>query len=274
MLASSPSVRRFGLLLPLLLLPLLARADALDGVVVLFELLAVVAGVALLGVGLTLLAYFRPQSRGLQILNGIGVGLNLLLGLLWEQVFSHSSSAGIFGGFNPFLNLAVPLALWLGGVKLARRETRPVRRLVWVAAAVFGAQMLAGPLLRLLLWNTLVTAAFAGGGLRWVWWAVSMALAFGVWWMVLEQVQRHWRLDWHEPRLWLLAPALEVGFSILYSFTTIILSMEEGSELVAMGEFVASLLGFGVLGWAVGVLAVWLNQRRYAAAAALEQQPS
>ncbi|RYU83714.1 hypothetical protein [Hymenobacter persicinus] len=258
--------RRFGVFLLLLLTPLLARADALDGAMLMFEILAVVAGLALFGVVLTLLAYFRPESRVLQLLNGIGFCLSLLLGLLWDQVFNSSTSSNLFGGFNPFLGAAVPLALWLGGVTLARREMRPRRRVVWVAAAVFGAQMLLSPLLRTLLWSVVGPAVFVSGGLSWVWWAISLLLSFAVWWLVLEQAQRHWRLDWHEPRQWLLAPALEAVFSFLLSLTSVFSSLGEGAELASWGQFVATLLGYGMLGWAVGVLAVKLNQQRYAAA--------
>ena len=32
-------------------------------------------------------------------------------------------------------------------------------------------------------------ASFEAGGLRWMWWAMSLALLFAAWWLVLEQAQ-------------------------------------------------------------------------------------
>lgn len=268
-----PGYRHASVLLFLLLTPLLARADALDGVALMLQILAAVVGVALLGIGLTLLAYFRPQSRLLQVLSGVGLATNLFIGVLWQQVFSGVTSlSGILQGYNPFLSLAVPLGLWLGGVTWARRETRPGRRLVWVVVAVFGANLLLAPLLYLLLWNVLGLGNLMVGGLRWGLWVLDLALLFGTWWLVLEQAQRHWRLDWHTPRLWVLAPALETGLGILYSFTTVFLSMGRGGELAEPGQFLASLLGFGVVRCAVSVLAMWLNQRRYSRSAPVPEE--
>jgi hypothetical protein len=262
MLPLPAHARRLGLLLLLLTVPLLARADALDGALLMVELLAAVAGIALLGVVFTVLAYLRPRSRSLQVLNVVGLVVSVLLGVLWAQIFSRSGSSSMLLGFNPFLGMAVPLGLWLGGVRRAQGAGQPLPRMLWVVAAVLGAQHLLAPLVQMLLLQVLDVSLF--GPLRWLWWGIQMLLAFGCWWLVLEQVQQQGPLGWQVPRERMLAPAIAVGLGVAYSFFSVVLTMGEGAELAAPAEFLLSLLGFGALGWAVGVLAVWLNQRRYA----------
>ncbi|UOQ54500.1 hypothetical protein [Hymenobacter cellulosivorans] len=263
MLIPSGYARRFSLVVFLLTIPLLARADALSGLEIFFQLLAIVAGIALAGFVVTLLAYFRPQSRGLQILNYVLVGLNLLLGLLWEQLFSRSSDIPIFGEFNPFLSLAVPLAVWLGAVRLARREEKPLRRLLWVSVAVFATQLLLNPLVQHLVWSTVDRQAYISGGVFWLGRVVNLLVSFACWWAVLEQVQQQWQLGWQALRPRLLAPALEAGFGLVYSLGSVLLILESGARLADLGQYFVSLLTGTVLGWAVGALAIWLNQRRY-----------
>lgn len=272
MLSSSGYARRFGLVAFLLSLPLLARADALDGLGILFELLAIVAGIAVGGFVVTLLAYFRPQSRGLRVLNYVLVGLNVLLGVLWEQVFSRSSSIPFFQDFNPFLSLSVPLAVWLGSVSLARQEEKPLRRLGWVSIAVFGAQLLLNPLVQRLVWSSVDRQAYVGGGIFWLGWVVNLLVSFACWWVVLEQVQQQWQLGWQSVRPRLVAPALEAGLSLLFNFASLRLLLEPGARLVDPRQYFTSLVTGTVLGWAVGVLAIWLNQRRYEAPAGPEQE--
>ncbi|TGE20384.1 hypothetical protein E5K00_20505 [Hymenobacter aquaticus] len=271
MLVSSSSVRRLGLLLFLLLMPLLTRADALDGAMLMLELLAAVAGIALTGVVLTVLAYARPQSRALRVLNYVVAGLNIVLGMLWEQVFSRSALDPIFLGINPFLSVAVPLALWLGGVTWAREEQKPLRQLVWVSVAVFGAQLLINPVVQQLMWSVVGQGTYTSGGISWLGWGLSLLLSFACWWLVLEQVQRQWQLGWQAMRPRLLAPALEAGFGLVFSIVSVLMMLGPGDQLANPGSYWTSLLGGAVLSWAVGVLAVWLNQRRYAAPAPLEE---
>ena len=223
--ASSLYARRFSLLFLLLSVPLLARADALDGAMLFVELLAAVAGVALLGVVLTLLAYRRPHSNVLRVLNYIGVGLSLLAGILWEKLFSSSALNSVFLGFNPFLSLSVPLAIWLGGVTWARQEEKPLRQLVWVAVAVFGAQQLLNPLVQRLVWSAVSRAEYTSGGISWLAWAISLLVSFACWWLVLGQVQQRWQLGWQALRPRLLAPAVEAGISLAYSFALLLLTL-------------------------------------------------
>ena len=75
-------MRRVFLLGFFLASPLLARANALEAAFLVFQLVAVVAGIALLGVFFTLWACFRPASHTLQVTNGVFVSMSLLLGLM------------------------------------------------------------------------------------------------------------------------------------------------------------------------------------------------
>jgi|GEM_PF-3362772 len=256
-------VRRLGVVFLLLAVPGSAQADALDGVTVMFELLAAVTGVAVANVAFTLWAYLRPQVSAVQWVNRVLVILSLLLGAGWEKVFS-GNQLHPFSGINPFLGVAVPLAVWLGAVSWARQATTPERQVVWVGVAVFGAQLLLSPLLNMVLRSAL--GGFLKSGYLWLWWLVSLPLAFGVWWLVLEQVQHRRPLGWHQTPRVLQAPAIEAVLSILYSFFSIMLTLGPGAQLSGLSQFAATMLGYALLGWAVGVAAIWFNQRRRALA--------
>lgn len=267
-LISRSYFRRFVLSLWLLTLPLFARADALDGAVFMLGLLAAVAGIAAFGIVLIVLAYYRSQSRILQLLNGGLTGASLLIGGLWAKVFS-STSTSFFYDVNPFLDFVFPLAAWLGSVNLARREERHVYRLCWLGVAVFAAQLLLAPILHLALRSALgAQLDLNGGGATMIRWAANMLLSFGIWWMVITQVQRWRPLQCNQPRQMLVAPTLEAGISFLYSFLSVWLTLGPDVRITDPGQFIISLLGYGVLSWALGVWVMWLNQKQQAKAPA------
>lgn len=132
-----------------LLSPLLAHADALDGAVLTLELMGAIWGLALLAMLFSLLAYLHPASRPRQLTNYALVGLSIVLGLGWLRLFGRNTGGGGFDfwAFNPFLTLVIPLAAWLGGASKATYATRPAARRWGVALAVAGAQLLASTVL-------------------------------------------------------------------------------------------------------------------------------
>lgn len=247
----------------LLLSPLLAHADALDGAAMALELLAAIWGLALLLMLVSLLAYRRPASHTLRRLNYAGIGLSGLLGLA-GLVFAGSSNGSALGlgEANPFLRLSLPFAAWLGGANWATFATQPQARRWGVAVAAAGALPTMSTLLNLLTrWLLSAIMSFGLGG------GYSIVLLFkvltmvGAWWVVLAQVQRRQPLGWHEPRPVLLVPALATGLGIAYTY----LPYVGGLDLEWLALAVVGLLGEGLLGCAVGALAIWLNQRRYRA---------
>ncbi|TDN36475.1 hypothetical protein E4631_18875 [Hymenobacter sp. UV11] len=251
----------------LLLSPLLARADALDGAFMMLKLLAAVWGLAFLLMLFSLLAYRQPASQPLRLLNYVGVGLSVLLGLAWLFVFSRGQSAGSISGFgdaNPFLSLSLPFAAWLGGAHYAATATQPRARQWGVAVAVAGAQPTISALLSLATrWLMPAAINFGLVGLAYVWWLVGLLVSVGVWWLVLGQAQRRQPLGWHEWRPILLVPVLATVLSTVYTYLQFLVLAQGEMDLQWLGQAVLSFFTYGLVSCAVGALAIWLNQRRY-----------
>lgn len=244
--------------------PLAAHADALDGAFLVFVGMAVLWGIALGEALFVVLAYRHPASGILRVFNIIFVLIGLGLGTFWARVFD--SSASPFLSLNPFLDLALPLALWLGGVGQARAATRPAPRLVGVSGAALGAIILLSTLFFSLLRMTISPEILYGGSRLWFI-LLRLPLVFGSWWLVLRQVQQAQPLGWHRPAQWLLPPAMTAGLGLLLSLFTLWLSISShnGSFGISFSSLFGSLLQSAVPAYGVGVLAIWLHQRRYAA---------
>lgn len=247
----------------LLLSPALAHADALDGAAMALGLLAAIWGLALLLMLVSLLAYRRPASQTLRVLNYAGIGLSVLLGLA-GLVFTGSSygSALGLGEANPFIRLSLPFAAWLGGANWATFATQPRARQWGVAVAAAGAIPTVSMLLNLLThWLILAIMSVGMSGGYFIMELLKLLAMVGAWWVVLAQAQRRQPLGWHEPRPLLLVPALATGLGMAYTYLPYVGSLDLEWLALAMVGF----LGYGLLGCTVGALAIWLNQRRYRA---------
>ena len=241
------------------LCPLLAHADALDGAFFILQLLAVVWGIALLGMILSALEYRRPTSRALKNGSLLVNGLGLLIGLVWMLVFSQSNSfnsSGI-GEVNPFLTLSIPFAAWLGAATRATTTLDERTRRWYVAVALAGATMSLNMLLNYLLrWLLPEVLIFNGGfGSRWL---LGLVLQFGAWWLVLTQVQRLHPLAWRPSEI-LLVPLWVLLLSTAYGYLPILpLLLQAKIDLV----WLLPIARYGCVSWGVGVLVLWLRQRR------------
>jgi hypothetical protein len=240
----------------LLLCPTLAHADALDGAMLMLEVMAAIWGIALLGMLFSVLAYLKPSSRTLAISSYVVNGLGLMLGLLWAQVFSRGAQSGL--GENPFFMLSVPLAVWLWAANKVAHRTTP-RASTWlVALAVVGASsfLIAG-----LFWGIRWLLPDATGeifGAAYWQWLVGPALHFGTWWLVLRQVQRLRPLEWLPSAMWLVS-AQALLLSTVWSYLPILGVL---SHIEVDPSWLAQLLAHNLIGYGVGVLAIWLNQRQ------------
>lgn len=240
----------------LLLCPTLAHADALDGALLVLEVLAAMWGIALLGMLFSTLAYLKPNSRTLAISSYVVNGLGLMLGLLWAQVFSRGALSGL--GENPFFMCSVPLAVWLWAAnKVAYRTTPPAS--TWlVALAVVGAScFLIGGLFWGLRWLLPDATTKLFGSAYWQW-LLDPALLFGTWWLVLRQVQRFRPLGWAPQAMW-VAPAQVLLLSTVWSYLPILSVL---SQIEVDARWFTQLLGYSLPSYGVGVLAIWLNQRQ------------
>ena len=248
----------------LLILPALAHADALDGAFLMLEIMAGLAGLVLVIMLFTLLAYLRPASLTLRVISLVFGGLSAVLGLAWQLLFNgaHAASMSGFGDFNPFLSLTIPFAAWLGGVQQAAAAARPSARRWWVAIAAAGAQLVFGTFLSLVLrWVLPIDFSMQGAGYygRWL---LGLAASFGLWWLVLRQAERQQPLGWQHWRSAWQVSGLAVVIGMVYSYLPILPLLAR-----AEGQWLAPAASHSLVSWVVGALAVWLQQRRAAVVA-------
>lgn len=241
--------------------PYLAHADALDGAVFMLEILAVLWGFALLGMGLSALAYWKPNSRALAASSYAVNAVGLLLGLVWEQVFSRDNGGGIpfFGDLNPFMAVSVPLAVWLWAANKVAYRTQPQAGTWGVALALVGASFFLNQglfwALRWLLFGSLFEVYQT---VYWQWLVGPMVL-FSVWWLVLRQLQRFQPLGWSSQAVWLV-PVQALLLSTALGYLPLLPLLPR----IAMDQrWLTQLVGHGLLSYAMGVLALRLNQQRY-----------
>lgn len=245
----------------LLLCPLLAHADALDGALFMLEILAAVWGFALFGMGLSALAYWRPSSRALAAssyaMNGIGV----LLGLIWEQVFSRDNGGGVpfFGDLNPFLTISLPFAVWLWAANKVAYRTGPQASTWGVALALVGASFSLNSGLFWAMRGLFSDSLFEVYGTIYWQWLMGPAILFGIWWLVLRQVQRVRPLGWPARAIWLV-PVQGLLLSTAWGYLPLLPRLP---AITMAPGWLIQLLGHGLLSCGVGALAIWLNQRRY-----------
>jgi hypothetical protein len=243
----------------LLLCPGLAHADALDGALLMLEIMAAVWGVALLGMLFSALAYWKPNSRTLAISSYVVNGMGLLLGLAWELVFNRISSGGPFGvGLNPFLSISVPLAVWLWAANKIAYRSQP-QASTWMAAlAVAGASSFVNAgLFGLIRW--LLPSAYIEvfGTVFWRW-LVGPAILFGVWGLVLRQGQRVQPLRWLPRAVW-VAPAQALLLGTVWSYLSVLPML---AQLAVDLDWFTQVAGHSLLSYGIGALVIWLNQRR------------
>ena len=255
---------RSSLLAALLFSPLLASADSFSegGYAVLVFALVVVAAVPLLLIILALLAYWFSGSKAWQTANAVGLVISLVAGALWAELARQPSSLAVFFHFNPFWQLSAPVAAWLGGMVQARADVRPWWRLGWVALAVVGARQLLGAFQQL---GFIVLAAHQQGTTQLALQAVmlqvlNLVLSFGVWLLVLWQVQRQHPLHWHDADQ-LAAPAVVAAAGLGLALAGFLRTPSLRDSM-----FTPAILGtfllWAVLGFGIGALAIWLDQRR------------
>lgn len=270
-----------GVLLALgfvLLCPAVASADALDGAFMVLEVLAAIWGLVLLLMLVSVLAYLRPASQPRRVLNLVGIGISILLGAAGLLITSKMGAAGSLarlGTVNPFVSLTLPLAAWLGGASHAASATQPRARQWGVAVAVAGGQLLAGTLLNLAVGGLLLASLGVGSAsYPYVQWVLGLLVSVRVWWLVLGQAQRRQPLGWQQLPIIMRVAALATLVSVAYSYLPFLIYVGDlnGEWLGQVagqwfGQILSSLLTYGLLGWVVSVLAIWLHQRRYGAGA-------
>lgn len=241
--------------------PLLAHADALDGAFFILQLLTAVWGLALLGMVFSVLAYLRPRSRSLEISNYVVNGFCLFLGLAWLLVFSQGSggSTSQLGEMNPYLRMTVPFAVWLWAANKVAYRSQPSASTWWVATAVVAATLALNTLLfGLMRWLLAGSLHAVYGGTIWPW-LLSPAIVFGIWWLVLRQVQRVQPLRWPARAVWLV-PAQALLLSTACGYLPLLPVL---SQLVWDLNWLTQSLRHGLLSFGVGAVAIWLNQRRH-----------
>lgn len=245
--------------LPLLLFPLAAQADAVDGLVWLLGawvvLYALVAAMALVAV----LAFWRDTKQWRWVSWGL-TGLALVLGLLLEALFSNRHSLGLT---NPFFALYLPLVLWLNAVWYARRTADWLRRTLAISVAVLGLSGLLVILPQLLIPRLLTAVAINSNGLWPFYLVVGLGAGVLAWWLVLRQVHKYQPLDWADwPQIVRMA-AVYAGVSTAYYVLEILLMTLKYNGEVELWS--GALLGFltqALLAGATAVLAIWLKQRQ------------
>lgn len=250
------------------LCPTLARADALDGAFMVIEVVAAIWGLALLLMLFSLLAYQRPASPTLRVLNLVGIGISLLLGAAGLVITNKMGASGSLLGLgvvNPFVSLTLPLAAWLGGASHAATATQPRAREWGVAVAVAGARLLASTLLNLAL-GWLLLGSLGLASYPYVQWGLGLLVSLGVWWLVLGQAQRRQPLGWRQWPVILRVAALATLLGVAYNYLPFLI-YAGALDKQWFGQVIGSLLTYSLLGWAVSVLAIWLHQRRSRAGA-------
>ena len=220
------------------------------------------------GQGLLVIAQARAQPRD----QTDQLGACLWLGLLQERFLSgHSSLLGdanlwAQAGGNPWLQVCVPLGVWLNGVTLARRADRTGARLFWAGAAVTALFYLL----------TVLPYAWLNGYAQHVapsarrpvpLQAAYLLLAFAgevaSWWVVLRQLARAPEGDDPLWALWWRAPAagalVGMGYFVLHLAMVLGPRAETVLRLSGAALFGAALLGAAVK-WGAGVIAFQLPQ--------------
>ncbi|MBF9220904.1 hypothetical protein [Hymenobacter ruricola] len=225
------------------------------------EVLAALWGLALLGMGLSALAYWKPNSWRLAAASYAVNAVGLLPGLVWEQVFSRDNGGGIpfFGDLNPFLAASLPFAVWLWAASKVAGRTQPQASTWGVALALVGASFFLNQglfwVLRWLLFGSLVEVYRT---VYWQWLVGPMVL-FGIWWLVLRQLQRFRPLGWPARAVWLVP-----GQALLLSTALGCLPLLSVLPRIALDpRWLVQFLGHALLSYAIGVLALWLNQQRH-----------
>lgn len=192
-----PFLRRW-LLVPALLLPQMAHADALGAVGLGRALADVLALIAVLVLGVMVVAYRRDAPAALLLL----LGMSYFFGQFPTREWL------IFGRINPYGCLCLPLGTWLYGVIRARRARREDVQLAWMGVAIIGLCQL--PELRL-EWAISRVMVPGVNHLEWlaVYYPLKIVLALGSWWVVLRQLRLVGGGTWWQP--WWRAPAVVAG---------------------------------------------------------------
>lgn len=233
----------------LLLLPLLAQADPLNngalGVIVYAALFIV--GLVLFSPLFTLWSYLRPSSRVLFALQLLLLALSLWIGGGMHYAF-RGQDWPLLGRFNPLWEIAVPLGVWLNGVRLARRARHEAARLVWTAVAVLALSNLFMIAPFALLLKLFQQGDSIDASLQMVYRVVAMVLLIASWSVVLRQLGRPaglWQPWWRAALVF-----AGVGFAnhlfdvVLTNVYTqfIMLSLEWGAVLQAVLNWVAAVV--------------------------------
>jgi hypothetical protein len=244
------------------LCPALARADALDGAFMALQLWVAVWGLALLLMLFSVLAFRRPASPTLRVLNLVGVGISLLLGAAGLFIAGKMGTSGGLGSFNPFLSLALPLAAWLGGVSHAASATQPRARQWAVTVAGTGARLTLSTLLNLGLRALLPDSLnLELASHPYVNWALGLLMLVGAWQLVLRSAQRQQPLAWQLPTIVQVA-ALSTVLGTLYSYLPVLLYMD-GIDTVWFSQAFKAFFTYGLFSFALSALIIWRQQRRY-----------
>ncbi|GAB3585842.1 hypothetical protein GCM10027345_34600 [Hymenobacter daeguensis] len=236
----------------MLLLPQLAYADALGALGLGQALADMLALVALLFLGLMVVAYWRKAPIMLLVLLGISVFLGLFPTREWL----------VFGRFNPYAYFCLPLGAWLLGVVQARRAAGELGQLLWLGVAIVGLRQLLGVGAEWSFAQLVAPGQYHLGIVGTVFWLLEIVLGVGSWWLVLRQMRLEGSGQWWQP--WWRAPALAaaVGAACTSVFLFLqLLDLDSSNTSI-------SWLGFGVLivlnlfvGFIAGVLALRLIPR-------------
>lgn len=259
----APFPQRWLLPAALLLLPLLAQADALSSLGFAYAVLAGLAFFAVFVLGLIVAAYLRPQWRWLYWVQLVLFFWSLIIGLGLERLSSQSPSTewGPFGHINPFWQLCLPLGAWLNSINWARRARTNRYRLLWTGVALCALHSLL-----MLAPSEALNRHFREGGqyssgLQAGYLLSSVALGLASWWVVLRQLRASsygflWQPWWRAP-----AVVAAVGLAFFWVLMVVRFGHDEhygpGFSEIWLVMLRGELQGL-VLTWLTGVAALRL----------------
>ncbi|MCR5887766.1 hypothetical protein LRS06_08230 [Hymenobacter sp. J193] len=250
----------------LLLLPGMAHADALDGAMLMLEIMAGLYGLAGLAIVVIVLAYRWSQYTWLRWVSWVLTGVAVLLGLWWQRVFGHSSAAISFLIVNPFLGFCLPLALWLNAVWYARRAYADWPRALGIAVGVLGLSMILGQTLSLGMMGAGMVGAAGMGIYAVLGWILRTVLLLVGWWIVLKQVQKYEPLVWAGWPQIFFGAAVYTGVVLAYSLLSMWLQISAYPEsgniaLKWLTSALPTIVGQSLLSGGIGILMLWGEQR-------------